>query len=166
MTESLGETQDGARGALFSATLTPHRSLGPRGFVVLMSVLGGVSFVAGIVFAWLGAWPILGFFGLDVLIVYVAFKLNYRSGRLYETLDLDRDALRLTRVHPSGRRERFDFSAYWVRVILDTASDGRSAMRLSSHGRTVTFGAFLTDDERLSLADALKKALLNARRAV
>lgn len=148
---------------LFSATLTPHRSLGPRGFLILMGVLSGLSFVTGLAFAWTGAWPVLGFFGLDVALVYLAFKLSYRSGRLYERVDLDRESLTLTRVHPSGKRERYLFPAYWVRVILQGLPDGGRDLRLTSHGRVVPFGRFLTNDERETFAAALKSALHAAR---
>lgn len=148
---------------LFSATLTPHRSLGPVGFIVLMSVLSALSFVAGLVFVWSGAWPVFGFFGLDVALVYIAFRFNYRSGRLYERVDLDRQHLTLTRVHPSGQRERYQFPAYWVRVLVEQLPDGRSDLRLASHGRVVPFGRFLTDDERSSFAQALALALRTAR---
>ena len=63
---------------IFAAVLTPHRSLGNIGFLVLMIVFGGVSFVSGIAFLMMGAWPIFGFFGLDVLLLYWAFRINYR----------------------------------------------------------------------------------------
>lgn len=159
---------NGAQGAgqtrwVFSATLTPHRSLGPLGFLILMSVLSVLSFAAGLVFVWSGAWPVLGFFGLDVALVYLAFKLSYRSGRLYERVDLDRERLTLTRVHPSGRSERYVFPAYWVRVLLEAMPDGRSDIRLTSHGRVVPFGRFLTNDERDNFAAALRAALQTAR---
>jgi uncharacterized membrane protein len=149
----------------FRATLSPHRSLGPRGFLIVMGLLGGASFATGLAFASIGAWPVLGFFGLDVLIVFVAFKISYRQGRLSETLEIERDVLRLTRLHPSGRRERFEFSAYWVRVLLNFGQDGRSALRLSSHGQEVPFAQFLTDDERQAFAATLQAALTTARRA-
>ncbi|HEY7298508.1 MAG TPA: DUF2244 domain-containing protein, partial [Xanthobacteraceae bacterium] len=69
---------------IFSAIITPHRSLGPTGFLVFMLVLGGASFASGMVFLMAGAWPVFGFFGLDVLLVYWAFRANYRSARAYE----------------------------------------------------------------------------------
>ncbi len=153
------------RETIFSATLTPHRSLGPRGFVTLMCIIGALSFATGIVFAATGAWPVLGFFGLDVALVYGAFKMNYRAGRLYEHVDLDKTLLKLTRVHPSGKIERFEVPAYWVRVLLDTSPDGRTDLRLTSHGRAVPFGRFLTNDERDSFADALTGALRRTRAA-
>jgi uncharacterized membrane protein len=143
--------------------LTPHRSLGRRGFRALMIALGGIGLVTGLLFLSLGAWPVLGFFSLDVLIVYVAFRLNYRSGRLYEVLDLTPASLVLTRVHPSGRQERFDCNPYWARVNLREWPDGRTALSIVSRGTELAFGAFLTDDERRDLASALREALLEAR---
>ena len=128
-----------------------------------MAILGLLSFATGLAFATIGAWPVLGFFGLDVLIVYAAFKLNYRTGRLFETVDLTREALTLVRHHPSGHRESFDFNPYWVQVRLSVGPDGRSRLRLASHGREVHFAAFLTDDERRAFADALMGALVKTR---
>lgn len=67
----------------FDAVLRPHRSLGPTGFFILMSAVCVVSFGYGIVFIMIGAWPIFGFLGLDALLIYFAFRMSYRSGRLY-----------------------------------------------------------------------------------
>lgn len=150
----------------FSAVLVTHRSLSPAGFVTLMSLLGVVSFVAGMAFYMAGAWPVLCFFGLDVALVYVAFKLNYRSGRLYETVDVDPSALTLTRVHPSGRRETYAFETAWVRVELAERHDGRTELKLRHHARELQFGRFLNDDERRDFASALKGWLVDARGGV
>jgi uncharacterized membrane protein len=150
----------------FRALLTPHRSLGPTGFLILMAALGATSFVTGIAFLLLGAWPVFGFFGLDVLLVYLAFRLNYRSGRLYETVELTPVCFTLTRVHPSGRQERFDCNPYWARVNLREWPDGRTALSVVSQGRELAFARFLTDGERRDLARALEEALLTARGGV
>jgi uncharacterized membrane protein len=150
----------------FRAVLTPHRSLGPEGFRILMGVLGAISLATGILFLVIGAWPVLGFFGLDVLLVYIAFRLNYRSGRRYETLDLTPARLVLTRVHPSGRREQLECNPYWARVSLREWPDGRTALSVISRGTELAFGSFLTDDERRDLACALREALLEARGGV
>ncbi len=152
-----------ANGSIFSATLTPHRSLSKKGFLILMGALSALSFVTGLAFAWTGAWPVLGFFGLDVALIYLAFKLSYRSGRLYERVDLDRERLTVVRVHPSGKVERYEFPAYWVRVLLELLPDGRNDLRLTSHGRVVPLGRFLTNEERDSFATALQTALRRAR---
>ena len=148
---------------LFSALLTPHRSLNRTGFVVLMAFLSVVSFATGIAFLLMGAWPVFGFLGLDVAAIYLAFRLNYRSGRTVEVVELSGDALTITRVHPSGRRQSYSFNPYWVRVALREGPHGRTLLRLTSHGRGLTFAAFLTDDERRSLGRAIEDALHRAR---
>jgi uncharacterized membrane protein len=150
----------------FRAVLTPHRSLGPKGFLGLMLAFGALSFVTGIVFLAMGAWPVLGFFGLDVLLVYIAFRLNYRSGRRFETLEITPARFILTRFHPSGRQERFYCNPYWARVSLLEWSDGRTALSVVSRGTELKLGCFLTDDERRDLASALREALLSARGGV
>lgn len=161
MTEKREQTQ--AEPGTFRAVLTPYRSLGPTGFLVLMLALSAVSFITGLVFYLAGAWPVLGFLGLDVALVYVAFKLNYRSGRLYETVDLTPARLSWTRVHPSGRREHFECNPYWARVNLREWPDGRTDLRIIAQGKELVFGRFLTDDERRGFASALQGALADAR---
>jgi uncharacterized membrane protein len=161
MTEKWERAQ--AEPGAFRAVLTPYRSLGPTGFIVLMVALGTVSFVTGMLFLLMGAWPVLGFLGLDVALIYIAFKLNYRSGRLYETLELTPAKLTWTRVHPSGKREQFDCNPYWARVSLREWPDGRTDLRLIAQGKELIFGRFLNDDERRELAAALKGALIDAR---
>lgn len=144
--------------------LHQHRALSQRGFLILMALIGGVSFVIGMAFVMIGAWPVFGFFGLDAALIYIAFKLNYRSGRLYETVSVSPDALTLTRVHPSGRQENYEFNPYWARVRLTTdRPDGRTSLRLAAQGREVLIGQFLTDQERRDVADALTGALLESR---
>lgn len=151
---------------LFDAVLHPHRSLGPTGFIVLMSCVTAVNIVTGVVFVLAGAWPIFGFCGLDVLLLYVAFRLNYRSGRQYETLHLTRERLTVRRFHPSGKIRSWVFLPYWVRVEMDDPPDSDSRLTLSSHGQTLAIGSFLTPDERLEVAQALRNALAITRRPV
>lgn len=147
----------------FRVMLTAHRSLPPVGFLILMATLGLISFAAGLVFLLLGAWPVLGFFGLDLALVYVAFRMNYRSGRLYETIVITQGETTMTRVHPSGRCEVHPFATAWVRLRLDQGLDGRTTLSLNHHQRRLVFGLFLTDDERCDLAEALQRALVDAR---
>jgi uncharacterized membrane protein len=150
---------------LFDAVLRPNRSLSPRGFVILMLVLGGCSFAAGSAFVAIGAWPVFGFFGLDVLAVYVAFRLNYRSGRRYEALQLTARRLSLLRVNWRGQSERLDFQPYWLRVEIDEPVTQGSQILLTSHGRSTVIGSFLSPDERAEFARALRQALADLRRS-
>ncbi len=166
MNENAHRKQEGVEESdeAFRAILTPHRSLSPQGFLILMTCVGVVSFIAGAVFLYLGAWPVFGFFGLDALLIYVAFRLNYRDGRAYETIELTPKILRLTRVSAKGRIEDVEeFNPYWVRVHVAKAQDGRTMLSLTSHGRETAFGKFLSDEEREDFAEALKAALLNSR---
>jgi uncharacterized membrane protein len=129
-----------------------------------MATISVVSFILGMTFLMMGAWPVMGFFGLDVALIYCAFKWNYRSGRIYETIALSPGILKLTRVHPSGRREEYDFNPYWTRVRCTTdRPDGRTSLRIAAQGKEILFGQFLTDDERREVADALTGALVTAR---
>lgn len=144
--------------------LHPHRSLSPRGFFILMMLLSIVSFITGVAFCMIGAWPVMGFFGLDVALVYWAFKANYFSGRVYETVDLTPDVLTLTRVEPDGRTEKAEVNPYWARVSLTTdRPDGRTSLRIIAQGRELLLGQFLTDDEKREFARALTSAIQDAR---
>lgn len=149
--------------AAFRAVLTPHRSLGPAGFLVLMTGLSAVSFVAGVAFWIAGAWPVMGFFGLDLVIVYVAFRINYRAGRAHEIVEVTPDTLSVTHVEPSGRERRFACNSYWARVSLREWPDGRTDLRVIAQGAVHSFARLLNDDERREFAVALKDALFTAR---
>jgi uncharacterized membrane protein len=143
--------------------LTPHRSLSPSGFLILMSFIGIVSFVAGMSFLAMGAWPVTGFFGLDALLIYGAFKLNYRAARRLEVVEITPAGLTVVRVFPNGRREEFALNPYWARPHLAERPDGANRLYLRSHGRHYAVGSFLTDDERRDLAGALGRALADVR---
>jgi uncharacterized membrane protein len=143
----------------FRAILLPHRSLGRKGFILLMSVVSAVSIGTGLVFYTLGAWPVLGFCGLDILLIYGAFKLNYRAAKLRELVELTESELRLTRIYPSGRSQSWSFNPYWVRLELEQFETDADRLSLRSHGRVLIFGNFLSDEEKRGFADALSAAL-------
>lgn len=149
--------------SVFRAVLHPHRSLPPKGFLILMLAIGSVSFVSGMVFLLMGAWPVMGFFGLDVALIYLAFKLNYRAARAYELVELTPRTLTVTQVSASGEAKRVAFDPYWVRVLFSERPDGGNHLTLSSHGREFEFGRVLNDEERRDFASALTGALSAAR---
>jgi len=161
MTEAGAVPQDpsGQDPSRFSAVLTPHRSLGPKGFMVLMGAVCLVSFGTGLFFYLLGAWPVIGFMGLDVALIYAAFRLNFRALRLYETVDLTEEALTVTRVAPSGRSQSWSFNPYWVRLSVKPRIGRSSELSIASHGKRLVFASFLTDEEREDFASALSSAL-------
>lgn len=150
---------------LFSAVVTPHRSLNRTGFVVLMGFISVVSFVAGVVFWWLGAWPVFGFFGLDVLVIYWAFRVNFRRAGASEEITVTPSELRIRRVNHRGHVVEWVLNPLWVR--LDQTSDeefGIERLYLVSRGRRVTIANFLSPEEKASFAKALIAALHAAKR--
>ena len=161
--KDVGES-DADRTYLFDAILQPNTSLKPRGFMLLMVAIASVSFVAGMIFMLVGAWPVLGFFGLDVAVIYLAFKANYRWARIYETVRLTPDSLLVERISPSGKVQRWRFQPYWLKVQIDRPVKHDSQLVLSSHGKRLKIGSFLSPDERVEVANALKDALTKLHR--
>ena len=151
---------------LFERVLLPYRSLPPRGFHVLMLLLGLISLAAGIGFVLIGAWPICGFFGLDVALVYVAFRLSYRSARQRETLRLAEDQFTVERVGIHGDRRCWCFQPFWLRVVLEYRDDESNRLLLASHGRALPIGEFLAPAVRREVADSLRAALSRWRAAL
>jgi uncharacterized membrane protein len=150
---------------IFSVVLTPHRSLGPTGFLIFMLVLGGMSFVTGMVFFIAGAWPVLGFCGLDVLLVYWAFRANYRGARAYEEVTITPSALTVRKVSHHGRVREWTLNPLWVRLHRDVHAEfGIERLFLVSRGRKLPIASFLGAQEKESFAHALTAALGEAKR--
>ncbi len=150
---------------IFSAVLTPHRSLGPTGFLIFMLVLGGMSFASGIMFLIAGAWPVCGFFGLDVLLVYWAFRINYRAAHAYEQVTVTASELTVRKVSHHGRVSEWTLNPVWVRLDRDVHEEfGIERLFLVSRGRKLPIGGFLGPAEKESFAQALGAALGEARR--
>src|SRR5579859_5349777 len=107
---------DAAEPVLFSALLTPHRSLNRTGFVLVMAFLSVISFAAGVAFLLMGAWPVFGFFGLDVLAIYWAFKINFRHAKASEEISVTPSELRLRRISHRGHVMEWVLNPLWVQL--------------------------------------------------
>jgi len=150
---------------IFSAVITPHRSLTPRGFLVLMLCLGGLSFVSGAAFVSIGAWPVFGFFGLDVLLVYFAFRANFRAARAYEEVTVTAGELTVRKVSHRGGVREWTLNPLWVRLERIVHREfGIERLFLVSHGWRLTIAGFLGPDEKATFARALSSALGEAKR--
>jgi uncharacterized membrane protein len=150
---------------LFSALLTTHRSLNRTGFLVLMVFLSVVSFAAGLAFLLMGAWPVLGFFCLDVLAIYWAFRVNFLRARATEEISVTPSELRVRRVSHRGHVVEWVLNPLWVRLDQKTHAEfGIEKLYLVSKGRRVSVASFLGPDEKASFAKALLAALQAARR--
>ncbi|MCV6547251.1 MAG: DUF2244 domain-containing protein [Cohaesibacter sp.] len=148
----------------FHATLHAHRSLGAKGFLILMIFLSLVLGVVSIYFWILGAWPIIGFAGLDLLAIWWAFHINYRDGRVQEKILLTQKTLTLTKIPVKGKSQTFDFNPYWARLITEEREEeGMTRLCLTSHGKSLEIGPFLNPPDRKSLAEALQAALFSLK---
>src|SRR5437016_766105 len=140
---------------LFSALLTPHRSLNRTGFLVLMAVLCAISFAAGLAFLLMGAWPVFGFFGLDVLAIYWAFRINFRHARASEEITVTPSELRVRRTSHRGHVAEWVLNPLWVQVDQIAHEEfGIERLYLVSRGRRVSIGRFLGPDEKASFSNA------------
>jgi uncharacterized membrane protein len=149
----------------YDFVLHPHRSLGPKGFLVVMGLIGGVSFVAGIAFMLQGAWPVLGFLGADVLLVWLAFRASFRAGRVRERVVISGGDLTVMRRDAAGHEQSWRFPAYWARVDVERDPRGFEKLYVGSHDRRIRIGAFMTPEELVPLRRSLEDALQLSRAA-
>jgi uncharacterized membrane protein len=131
-----------------------------------MLFLGVLSLGAGIVFLIAGAWPVCGFFGVDVALLYLAFRISYRSARQHETLRLAGDQFTVERVSIRGERRVWRFQPFWLRVVLEERTDESNRLLVASHGRSLVIGDFLPPPSRRELAASLRGALARWRAAL
>jgi uncharacterized membrane protein len=151
---------------IFSVTLSPNRSLSPVGMAVFLGGFGALNLIAGTLFWYLGAWPVMGFMGLDVLLVWLALRWNNRQSLRSENLTVTRSELHLCRFDPDGRLlEKLVFSRGFVQVDLEQDHEREIIGRLflRSRGMAYELGSFLGAQDRLALAHSLKKALAAQR---
>jgi len=148
---------------LYEISLYPYRSLNKTGFFILMFSLGFVSFVAGIIFMIKGAWPVFGFFGLDVLLVYIFFKINFRSGKKKEVLILTKNKLIVEFYDSKKISKTYYLDAHWLQIHLSKLKNEMSKLKISSNGKSVIVGSFLRHQEKLAVLMSLKKVLKKYR---
>ncbi len=157
----------GLEPTIFSAVITPHRSLGRAGFVVLMAVFGGISFISGMVFLLAGAWPVFGFFGLDVALLYWAFRLNYRHAGAYEEVKVTPSTLTVRKVSHRGCAREWVLNPLWVKLDKESHEEfGIERLFLVTRGKQLIIANFLGPDEKASFAKELGNALAQAKRGV
>ncbi|HEV2603422.1 MAG TPA: DUF2244 domain-containing protein [Microvirga sp.] len=150
---------------VFTAVIRPHRSLGPEAFRTVMTLCCLATLVASIPFVVLGFWPVAGFFGLDMLALYIAFRVNFRRGDAFEELVLTPFQLLVRRVSHRGKREEFRFNPLWTRLDREHDEDfGLQRLSLISRGQTLPIARELSPPERESFADELGRALSDVKR--
>jgi uncharacterized membrane protein len=150
---------------LLAATLTQSRSLDRRGVQTVLLVIAALCAGAATVFALVGAWPVVGFLGLDVLLVWVAFRVNARAAAAYEEVTVTAHDLTLRRIDRAGHVREVRLNPAWTRLSRDEHPEfGMQRLVLESGGRRYGVGDFLSPADKASFAVALGRALGEARR--
>jgi uncharacterized membrane protein len=144
-------------------TLWPYRSLSLPGFRILMAVLSSLMGLIGLGFYLLGAWPVIGFLGLEIFIVWYAFKWNYRSGQLMETVEITPNQVDVTRTDWRGHSKTICLNGIWIKAELDTEGKKKCSLYLRQHALKLEIGAFMPPSEKPSLAAALNEAFTRLR---
>lgn len=150
----------GEAAPVFSALITPHRSLGPQGFRVMMIVASLAAALIAVRFVALGFWPVSGFLGLDILALYVAFRISYSRARAFEEVLLTPVDLLLRQVTHRGVAREWHLNPLWTRLVRETHEEyGLQRLALVSRGERIVIGRELSPGERAHFADELGKAL-------
>ena len=117
-----------------------------------------IFFSIGVYFWYLGAWPVFGFIGLDVVLLYYAFRINYRSGEIFETLKMEKELLLVTRNFPSGKKQSSSLEPYWASVQLITPNRNEQSLIIKSKDKVVLIGSFLNNNDKEKLFKIIQDA--------
>jgi uncharacterized membrane protein len=149
---------------VFAARITPQRSLSKRGVAMVLIFVAAVSFCVSLPFVILGAWPIAGFFGLDVLLVWLAFRIHQRDAMAYEEVELTPVMLTLRDVPVRGPQRLSRFNPAWVRLKRDVHAEfGVERLSIEEGRRRVEIARYLGRAEKAEFAKALQDGLHQAR---
>ena len=140
-------------------TVLPYRSLSKKGFRNLMFIVSLIFFLVGVFFWYIGAWPVFGFLGLDVLLLYYAFKINYKSGEIFETVKIIQQNLLITRNFPSGKIQSWDLEPYWTKAEILKENSHNHNLVIKSENKVVMIGSFLNFKDKKQLMKKINEAL-------
>lgn len=149
---------------IFAATLTPHRSLTPRGKQIVIGLVALLALVPGLTFYLLGAWPVVGFMGLDILAIWFALSRSMQSGKAREHVAVWPGQLELKRFDAKGHETASSFDPHNVRFVIDRDFNEQvTGLWLRDNKERLAIGAFLSSEEKLSFSKAFGSALRKAR---
>lgn len=155
---------DGADAQVFAAEIRPHRSLTTRGFVTVMIAFSALVTMISVPFFLMGAWPVVGFLGLDVLALWFAFRVSFRQARACEQVALTYVELLVRKISARGAAREWRFNPSWVRLETESDEDfGMTALAVSSRGSRLAVAEALSPHERADFAEAFGAALATAK---
>jgi len=138
----------------------PNNSLSQKGFYILMIFITLPSLFIGGMFFFMGAWPVLGFMGLELILIYIFFKILFYKNNFYEHITLDK---RKFNIHYSNKNKIFNTIALeptWLKVNIENKN---KTLVITTHGKTIELGKCLALKEKTNLAETIKSALITWR---
>ena len=138
--------------------LTPNRSFSRISTGILFDLLGLWLIAVGVFSFTHKTWPILGFAGLELVGLALAFTVHSYRSRVFEEVVLSRDTLTWTRHLPSGATQRWQAPLSWTQIATDAPDDTRSPLTFRYAGQTLVFGEFLSPEDRGSFAAEFRAA--------
>ncbi len=153
------EYADENTGVLFRTVLKPRRSTTRAHLNTVILVFAIVSIPASVVFAIIGAWPVSGFLGLDVVLLAVFLRYHHWVGRSREIIELSHQVLTIKRNDHWGRQRSWQLDPHWLRVHLEELDEHRNRLELRLRDRAFDIGSFLSTEEKAGLATTLRQEL-------
>jgi len=149
---------------LFHAILTPHRSIGITGIRWVVGIYAALAMIPALYFFFSGAWPVIGFLGLDALALWWALSASKNSEKDFEEIVLWPDSLQIRRVSAAGRQSFERINPFWFRLHLVRDHDEQIvAIRLVNRQKIFEIGSFLTPDDKTMFARVFGNALARSR---
>lgn len=150
---------------LYRAVIRPHQSLSRNGFRIVMAGCCLVSFVTALACWRMGFWPVAGFFGLDMLALFVALKVSFRRGRSFEEVMVSPIDVSLARVSHAGERHEWHFNPHWTRLSrVEDEEFGLRSLSLVSRREEVLVARDASPPEREVVAEGIGRALAQAKK--
>jgi len=146
------------------AVLEPPRSLTTRGLNRVMLILGAFSAVFSLGFLLVGAWPVVGFLGAEILVLWLVFQWSFRAQTARTYVRVTAEEVDVRKVDGWGRERRASMASHFARVEFDRTATGPNALRLATSRTAYPLGEFLTPRERETFARRLMQAISDARR--
>ena len=149
---------------LFAALLTPHRSLSPSAIRWVIAFTALMASIPGIAFFAMGAWPVVGLMGLDVILLTWALTASYTDKDAFEEITLWPDALEIRNVSKTGKETNFSLNPFMVRLSVSRDDEARiTALKIVARDTEIEIGRFLTPDDKANFAAVFAPALHRAK---
>lgn len=145
---------------VFSALITPQRSIGAKGLKAVLIAYIAASTCAAIPFIAMGLWPVAGFFGVDILALGIAFYINTLQAKSSEEILLMPSELVLRQFSHRGHLKEWHFNPLWIKLQTEHDEDfGLQKIEIFNRNQRITIANELSPEERQNFLNQLQIAL-------